>query len=107
MLLAQFLQKLVGGSSTSGLHILICFARAMHGFAVVLPLPFQIVREHLIQRRNGVFPVALCVIVQLGLTFRRETYFHATKVGVLLFCVNRGGAVTEKRASGMIAVDPA
>ena len=100
MLLAQLFQKIGGRAGVPGLHIFIRFAHAIHSFAVVLPLPFQIIGEHFIQRGGGVLPVPLAVIVQLGLTFRRKMHLHAPKVGFFMSCVN-------EHASDMIAVDPA
>jgi len=92
MLHAQLFKDFFCGSGASGFEIGVALADAFDRFAVILLLPFERIRQNVIERGGGILSVPLRVVVQLRLAFGCErNHFHAPNVGVLLFCVNCGG----------------
>lgn len=95
MLLAEFVEGFFNGPRASCPEIRVSLPDALDRFLMIFSLPFQIVRERLIKGCGGILSVPLGVVVQLGLTLRREMYFHAPKVRVLQFCVNPGAGLPD------------
>lgn len=50
MLYAQFFKKLLDRLHPPGLHILVTALNAVHGFAIVLLLPCEVIGQHVIER---------------------------------------------------------
>ena len=90
MLYAQLFKRLLGGLRAPGLHVVITLPDAVNGFLEVLPLPFQIFSQGVIEHGGGVLAVTLRVLLQLGLAFRFDGYYihDAFSVGVAEASVN-------------------
>ena len=74
---ANFRQELVSGARSSGLNIRHAPADTLNRLLKVLPLPREVSRQDLVERRRRVLPVRRRVVCQLGLKLRFKGYhFH-------------------------------
>jgi hypothetical protein len=69
MLQAQFLKGVLDWPYSPCLKIGESLADAFHRLGEILPLPFERVGEHLVERCGGVLSTPVSVIVQLRLSF--------------------------------------
>jgi hypothetical protein len=74
----------------SGSYVLVSLADALDGLAIILPFPFQIRGQDIVQRGDGVLPMALRILLQLLLAFWLDGYcVYASRVGVGARAVKR------------------
>jgi hypothetical protein len=89
MLDAQLLKNFLGGLGATGFEIRASLPDAFHGFAVVLPFPFERFGQNLIERIGRSLPMTPGVVVQLGFSLGPDgNHLHAPNLGFPPLCVN-------------------
>ena len=84
MLYAQLFKRLLSGLGAPSLHFLVALPDAFNGFLIVLPRPFQVVGQGIVERGGGVLAATLRVLFQLGLTFRFDGNYVRAPSGQML-----------------------
>jgi hypothetical protein len=65
----ELVEESVGGRGATGLHILVALADAFDGFLVVLTLPFEVLRQDIVQGISSAFPAPTRKLLELRQAF--------------------------------------
>src|SRR5207249_7299438 len=89
MLPRKLIEEFLGGLRATCLHVLEALPDGFNSFLIILALPFEVLREHVVEGVGGTLPASASELFELSKPLRlyRER-FHVSKVEVRAGDVN-------------------
>lgn len=74
MLPREVIEELLSGCAPPGLHVLVTLADGINSLLVILPLPFEVVSERVVERVGSAFSAPTRVLFELRESLRLQRY---------------------------------